>query len=287
MPTSFMRGLELLETIDVHGPVTVTELARLTGHDKSTVSRMLTACEPDGWIVRDHGRVALGPRAALLAYLSSSGELIRRAQPLVEALAGVTGLTAQAYALVGTRATVLAAAGGSNALTSVGVGMSTSLVATAAGQVIATQLEPAKLERLLPAEPFPDPLAELLANPGYIAFASGRFARGSAVFDTPLAVPRNREEFDTRLELVREQGFAIDHGDLHPEISCIAVPWLGGADGAALTCMGLPAEIAASEGLALSVLRAAVSPGSTREDVVAAAASARHGARRGTYSLAP
>ena len=278
MPTSFMRGLELLETIDVHGPVTVTELARITGHDKSSVSRMLSAVEPDGWIVRDHGRVALGPRAALLAYRSSAGELIRRAQPLVEALGGVTGLTAQAYGLVGTRATVLSAAGGSSPLTSVGVGMSSSLVATAAGQVIATQLEPAALERLLPAEPFPNPLVELLANPGYLVFASSRFIRANAIADPLLSVPQDREQLELQLELVREQGFAIDHGNLHPEIGCIAVPWLGSA---ALACMGSPAEITASEGLALTVLRAAAAPAATRENVVAAAASARH------YSVAP
>lgn len=277
-----MRGLELLETIDVHGPVTVTELARLTGHNKSTVSRMLTACESDGWIVRDHGRVALGPRAALLAYVSTAGELIRRAQPLIEALAGVTGLTAQAYALVGTRATVVAAAGGSsNPLMSVGVGMSTSLVATAAGQAIATQIARDRLERLLPAEPFPNPLTELLSNPGYVAFASGRFARAGAVAQAPLSVPRDRAEFAARLALVCERGYAIDHGDLHPEIGCIAVPWISGADGAALTCMGPPSEIAAAEGLALRVLNAAVAPGATREDIVAAAARVRD------YSLAP
>jgi DNA-binding IclR family transcriptional regulator len=283
MPTSFMRGLELLETIDVHGPVTVTELARITGHDKSSVSRMLSACEPDGWIVRDHGRVALGPRAALLAYRSTAGELIRRAQPLVEALGGVTGLTAQAYGLVGTRATVLSAAGGSNPLTSVGVGMSASLVATAAGQVIATQLEPATLERLLPAEPFPNPLVELLANTGYLVFASSRFIRPNVIADAPLSVPQDREQLDLQLELVREQGFAVDRGNLHPEIGCIAVPWLGSA---ALACMGSPAEVEASEALALTVLQAAAAPAATREDVVAAAASAPHEGRR-AYSVAP
>lgn len=281
MPTSFLRGLELLETIDIHGPVTVTELARLTGHDKSTVSRMLTACEPEGWIERDRGHVTLGPRAALLAYVSTAGELIRRAQPLVEALAGVTGLTAQAYALVGSRATVVAAAGGGNPLVSVGVGMSTSLVTTAAGHVIATQMDPLRLEQLLPAEPFPDPLADLLSNPGYRAFATGRLARAAAVAEDPLSLPRDRAEFDARLALVREQGFAIDRGDLHPEIGCIAVPWVGGAGGAALTCMGLPSEIAAAEALALTVLRAAVAPAATREDVVSAAAGAHH------YSVAP
>ncbi len=83
MPT--LRGLKLLETIDVYGPLTVTEIANVTGLDKSWVSRIVTACEPDGWIVRENGRVTLGPRAALLAHSSAAGELIRRAQPLVEA----------------------------------------------------------------------------------------------------------------------------------------------------------------------------------------------------------
>jgi DNA-binding IclR family transcriptional regulator len=281
MPTTFMRGLELLETIDVHGPVTVTELARLTGHDKSTVSRMLSACEPDGWIVRDHGRIGLGPRAALLAYGSTAGELIRRGRPLVEALAGVTGLTAQAYSLVGTHATVLAAAGTSNPFASVGVGMSTSLVATAAGQVICTRLDPERLERVLPPEPFPNPLAELLTNPGYMAFAGNRFAARGAGRDAPAKVPGDRAQFDARLETVRAQGFAIDHGDLHPEIACIAVPWLAGNEAAALTCMGTPAQVADSLELALTALRAAAAPAATREDIVAAAAGAQ------VYSVAP
>jgi DNA-binding IclR family transcriptional regulator len=278
MATSFMKGLELLETIDVHGAVTVTELARLTGHDKSTVSRMLSACEPDGWIVRQHGRVMLGPRAALLAYGSGAGQQIRAAQPLVEALAGVTGLTAQAYALVGTGATVIAAAGGSNP---VGVGMNTSLVATAAGQAILTQLDEQQIERLLPAEPFPNPLTELLRNPGYVAFASGRFASMGVVADLPGAVPTDRAQLFARVETVRAEGVAIDHGDLHPSIGCIAVPWPGGGDCAALTCMGTPAEITATAGLARVVLEAAAQPAATREDVVAAAAAARH------YSVAP
>jgi DNA-binding IclR family transcriptional regulator len=276
-----MKGLDLLETIDAHAPVTVTELARLTGHDKSTVSRMLSACEPDGWIVRDHGRVTLGPRAALLAYRTAAGEQIRRAQPLVEALAGVTGLTAQAYALVGNRATVIAAAGPGNPLAAIGVGMSTSLVATAAGQVILGQLDAAALERVLPAEPFPNPLVELLTNPGYVAFASGRFAATRVAADLPPAVPRTRAELAARLEQVRTHGSAVDHGDLHPAIGCVAVPWPGAGDCAALTCMGTPAEIVASAGLARTALEAAAAPAATREDVVAAAAAMRH------YSLAP
>jgi DNA-binding IclR family transcriptional regulator len=278
MPTT--RGLELLETLDVHGSLTVTEIARLTGHDKSWVSRIVAACEPDGWIVREHGRVALGPRSALLARGSAAGELIRRAQPLVEALAGVTGLTAQAYALVGRHATVLAAAGGGPPLSSLGVGMSTSLVATAAGQVIAAQLEPATLERLLPPDPFPDPLVELLENPGYRAFAAGRLAPLREVTSAASAVPRDREELYAVLADVSERGVAIDNGDLHPQIGCIAVPWPDSDDVAALTCMGSPAEMTSAAGLARTVLEAAAAPAAMREDVVAAAARARHQGRR-------
>lgn len=272
-----LRGLKLLETIDVQGPLTVTEIARLTGQDKSWVSRIVSACEVDGWVVRDSGRIAMGPRAALLAYSSTAAEVIRSGHPLVEAVAGVTGLMAQAYALVGTRATVVAAAGGGQ-LPSVGVGMSTSLVTTAAGQVIAAQLDPKRLERLLPEEPFPDALAELLTNPGYVAFAAGRFV---SVTDFKPSVPGDRRQLMLRLEQVREQGVAIDRGDLHPQIGCIAVPWVGANGSAALACMGTPAEITATAERTCAVLQAAAAPAATREDVVAAAATTRH------YSVAP
>ena len=155
-----LRGLKLLETIDVYGPLTVTELARVAGIDKSWVSRIVRACEPDGWVARENGRIALGPRAALLAHAGAAEALIQRAQPLVDAIAGVTGFMAQAYELIGSHATVIAAAGSGRAHLSVGIKMNTSIVATAAGQMIAAQLEPAQLESLLPPEPFPDPQAE-------------------------------------------------------------------------------------------------------------------------------
>lgn len=276
-----LRGLKLLEMIDVYGPLTVTEIAQVTGVDKSWVSRIVSACEPDGWVIRENGRIALGPRSALLAQSTPADELIRRSQPLVEAIAGVTGLLAQAYGLVGSHATVLAAAGSGLPSVSLGVNMSTSLVATAAGQVIAAQLEAAKLERVLPQEPFPDPLGELAANPGYVAFAAGRFAPAMAVAHSAPSVPRDREQLRRRLEQVRADGFAIDAGDLHPQIACIAVPWPGTTVTAAFVCMGTPAEITGSVERTRAVLEAAAAPAATREVVVAAAATTRH------YSVAP
>jgi DNA-binding IclR family transcriptional regulator len=187
----------------------------------------------------------------------------------------------QAYALVGSHATVVAAAGSGPAHPSVGVKMSTSLVATAAGQAIAAQLDPSTLERVLPKEPFPDPVAELMANPGYVAFSSGRFASAEAVGGAAPSVPGDREQLGQRLEAVRENGYAIDAGDLHPQIGCIAVPWPGTSVTAALACMGTPTEISESAERTRLVLQAAARPTATLEDVVAAAATGRH------YSVAP
>jgi len=276
-----LRGLQLLEALDVHGPLTVTELAQATGVDKSWVSRIVTACEPDGWIVRENGRISLGPRAALLAHTSPTERLIRRAQPLLDAIAGVTGLMAQAYTLVGAHATVVAAAASGPAPLSMGVRMNTSLVATAAGQVIAAQLDPPTLERVLPEEPFPDPRAELMTNPGYTAFASGRFAPAEAVARSAPSVPTDLEQLHRRLAQVREQGVAIDAGDLHPQIGCIAVAWPSASVTAALACVGAPTEITGTADRTRGVLEAAAQPAATREDVVAAAATSRH------YSVAP
>src|ERR1700753_3256473 len=104
MSKTLMRGLALLETIDQHGPLTVMELVRDTRIDKSIVSRTLTALEREGWVVRNEGKVELGPRAALLGHSSQAAMAVRRAEPLVHAVAGVTGLLTQAYGLVGSRA---------------------------------------------------------------------------------------------------------------------------------------------------------------------------------------
>ena len=161
------------------------------------------------------------------------------------------------------RATVVAAAGSGPTHPSVGVKMSTSLVATAAGQAITAQLEPATLDRVLPKEPFPDPVAELTANPGYLAFASGRFASAEALAGSTPSVPGDREQLHRRLEQVRADGFAIDAGNLHPQIGCIAVAWPGTSVTASLTCMGTPAEITASAEQTRMVLAAAAKPTAT------------------------
>jgi DNA-binding IclR family transcriptional regulator len=271
MSKTFMRGLTLLETIDLHGPITITELARRSGVEKSIVSRTITACEIDGWVVRSAGKVALGPRAALLGRSSAAEAAVRHAEPLVQALAGVTGLLAQAYALVGARAVLIASAGAS---IPVGLGTGLPLFATAAGKVIAAQLTDSELDRRLPPEPFPDATAEVAGLAGFEPLSSALLAPPKESSSAPSKAARDRRQLAKQLEVIRRDGLATDAGEIDPSLGCIAVPWPGQPGmPAALACMGSPASLATGEVLVKAVLTAAASPAATREEIVASAAS--------------
>ncbi|MFZ0040896.1 MAG: MarR family transcriptional regulator [Solirubrobacteraceae bacterium] len=276
MSKTFMRGLALLELIDVHGPVTVTELARLSGLDKSVVSRMITGCEPDGWVVRSDGKLGLGPRAALLGHSSPAGTAIRQAEPLVHAVAGVTGMLTQVYALVGSRAVIIASASGRGPSVPTGLGIGVPLFATAAGMTVAAQLDPAELERLLPPEPFPDATQDLVGLAGYAPASAAMFANHNEPLRSSPSIARNRSQLAAQMEIIRRDGVAIDDGDLHPEMGCTAIPWARPGLPAALACMGSPADLAGSSELVRSALDAAAAPGARPDDVVAAAARAIH-----------
>jgi DNA-binding IclR family transcriptional regulator len=280
MSKTLMRGLVLLETIDLQGPITIMELVRQSGVDKSIVSRTIAALEREGWIVRREAKIELGPRAALLGHSSRGAQAVRDAEPLVHAVAGVTGLLTQAYALVGTRAFVLAAADGRGTATSAGLGSGVPLFATAAGKTIAAQLEGADLARRLPPEPYPDPSPELAALAGFGPIAGAVLAEPREPFETSIAVASRRSQLDSQLEEVRREGIARDAGELHPQMGCLAVPWPRPGLPASLACMGSPAEIEAAEALVKAVLRTAAAAGARPEDVIASAAGALAGGSR-------
>jgi DNA-binding IclR family transcriptional regulator len=267
-----MRGLATLEMIDLHGPITIMELARLSGIDKSIISRTISALERDGWVVRSDGKVALGPRSALLGHSSAGADAVRRAEPLVHAVAGVTGMLTQAYGLVGIRAVVLAAAGGRGPSTPVGLGVSVPLFATAAGKTVAAQLSKEELDRRLPDEPYPDPAHELAALVAYPPIV-GAVMIAPDVGPAAGVAASGRAQLDRELAEIREQGSAVDAGEMHPQMGCIALPWPQPGIPAALACMGSPADLAAAERLVKTVLSTATAPGARPEDIVAKAAA--------------
>lgn len=285
MSKTLLNRLAMFEVLDRHGPLTITELAQRAGLDVTVVSRTVSACEPDGWLIRLDGRVALGPRCTLLGHSGPVADVITRAAPLVHAVAGVTGLLTHAYGLVGANAALLAAAAGREPVTApAGLAVQAPLYATAGGRAIAAQLDEDRLDALLPADPFPDAAAiiarmadisaqvlpEQLTPPG-----PATSARAAGLAGRPL--PRNRAELRDQLDDVRRERAAVDAGGFYPAISCLAVPWPQAALPAALTCLGPADALAADHDLVVRALRAAALPGATPNEVVATAATAYSG----------
>jgi DNA-binding IclR family transcriptional regulator len=103
--------------------------------------------------------------------------------------------------------------------------------------------------------------------------AAGLYAQFSTEghSSAPKNVATTRKELDRQLDTIRQVGVAFDRGDLHPAMACIAAPWPNPTMPAALVCLGSPAEIGASERMALRCLIAATQPAATPADVIAAA----------------
>jgi DNA-binding IclR family transcriptional regulator len=273
MSQTLMRGLALLETIDLRGPMTVMELSRHSGLDKSIVSRTITALERDGWVARHQAKIEVGPRAALLGHTSRASRAVRRAEPLVHAIAGVTGLLTQAYGLIGSRAVVLASAGGRGVDAQAGLGSEVPLYVTAAGKTIAAQLEPSDLGRRLPPEPFPDPTPEIRSLTGFPPVADSLLGNPEESLEPSPDLATDRAQLESQLREMRQAGFAWDNGELHPQVGCMAIAWPQPGLPAALAAMGPRPEIDSGETLIRTALRTAAAVGAEPEDIVASVAS--------------
>jgi DNA-binding IclR family transcriptional regulator len=274
MSKTLLRGLELIEAVGRHGPLTVSELARHTGVDVTIVSRTVSACEPEGWLTKDRGQITVGPRCALLGLASPVNRLIAQAEPIVQAIAGVTGTAVTASGLVGGDVMILASFGngGADAMPD-GLLSRTPLHLLAAGRAIAAQLPSERLAALLPAAPFPGPEGVLASLEGSAALPT--FLADFTSGDTPAAaLPATATELETELEDIRAAGFARDRGAIHPSVRCIAIPWPTAVLPASLACSGTPEAIEGESDLIEACLLAAAKPGARGLDVAAAAAAA-------------
>ncbi|HEX6526787.1 MAG TPA: MarR family transcriptional regulator [Streptosporangiaceae bacterium] len=274
MSKTFLSRLAMLEVLDAAGPLTISELAHRSGLDTAVVSRTVAACEGDGWLTRAGGKIAIGPRATLLGHSGPFGEVIARAAPLVHAVAGVTGLLTHACSLIGASSVLIAAGPGRGPGIPPGLAARAPLHATAAGHAIAAQLDPARLDALLPPEPYPDAGQVTATMAGTAAepfFAPDPHATTAA---TRPPLPRNRDELQARLDIIRTHGYATDPAALHPAIACIAIPWPQPGFPSALTCLGLPEAVTASTPLIRRALALAAQPGSTPNQVITGTAEA-------------
>jgi DNA-binding IclR family transcriptional regulator len=265
---TLLRGLDLIEVVGLHGPMTVTELARRTGVHVTIVSRTVSACEPDGWLMRVGNKIVVGPRCALLGLASPANQAIRQAEPLVAAITGATGLVTTASCLIGRDVMPIATSGGAASLPGVASRMPIHIMA--AGRAIAAQLTPQQLDAALPAEPFPAAglIIESLGGASPIPSYLAEYQR----VEEPRELPRTRAALLAEIETIRTGGFARDHGEVHASIHCIAAPWPVPGLPAAFACIGARDAIADARTTIEACLSAATRPGATARDVIQAAA---------------
>ena len=109
--TSFARGLRVLLTIADRGEIRADELSGLLETPVSTMYRYLRTLAEFGFVERSDNGYRLGPRLVIGRGTSvSSEELIRLADPVLQALADETDETAVIYRRVGLSAVCLHAA---------------------------------------------------------------------------------------------------------------------------------------------------------------------------------
>jgi IclR family transcriptional regulator, acetate operon repressor len=276
---TLLRGLDLIEEVGLHGPLRVTEIAQRMSLDVSIVSRTVQALEQDGWLARADRKISVGPRCALLGLSSPADALVRQLEPLVRAIAGVTGVPTSANALIGRDVMMLASSG--TPLTDQGdlISLRIPVYVMAAGRAIAAHLSAEQLDAVLPPEPFPDGAAMIASQVRSAALAAYFAELGS---DEPPArsIPLTRRELEVELDSIRATGFARDRGELDPSAFCIAVPLPAAGLPASLGCFGPRDVVIGRQELIESALRAATKPGATAQDVVNAAAAVDAAATR-------
>jgi DNA-binding IclR family transcriptional regulator len=271
MSKTLVRGLELIEELGLYGPMTISELSRRSGVHVSIVSRTVSMLEPEGWMVRVDGKIAAGPRCALLGLISPAGRTVRRAESLVKALGAVTGVASAASGLIGRDVMILAASSGTGTELPDGFSSRVPVYVMAAGRAIAAELPAETLDAVLPDGDFPDAaqVLELLAGsapiPSFLAGAGSDPQPGGSI-------PGNRSALEEEIAAIRESGFARDGGELHPAIHCIAAPWPTPELPASLACIGSREEIETNRETIEACLRAATKPGAGAQDIFDVAA---------------
>ena len=221
--TSLEKGLALVQAVASTGSgLTVSELSRLTGLNRTTVYRLLAVLQRSDWLIEDgksSGGKAfrLGPAAfGFSVLLANKYDLASRLQPLMEKLARDVDETVHAGVLDGTEVVHIA-----RAEPELGPHMAVALGArshahlTGLGKAILSTLPRDEVLRRYPREK----LATVTRN---------SIATRSALLDN--------------LEEIANRGYAIDDEEARLGVRCVAAPVFG-SDGAALLAISVTSPL--------------------------------------------
>lgn len=180
-------SLDLLEYVDESGSLTLRDLVERTGLAKSTVFKHAETLRSEGYLVKEGERYRLGLRVLSLGRTAvDSRNLYTNVEQTVRELGNRTDVEVDFTVEERGRLILVFEAVGANNESTFGVGSQFSIHATAAGKAIL-------------AESPDDRVDDILSTGKPASWSDAR-----------------REEFNKVLERVRERGYAISDGEVHP-----------------------------------------------------------------------
>lgn len=200
MLSSLTRALAMLEAIIAEGATrSVASIARDLGVPVATAHRQVASLVADGYLAR-HGRGfhVAGPRLLrLLGQLDEKQVIANCAAPVLHQLAGQLRCVVQFGTLEGDMVTYRIKTGEGAGDLFTRVGMQLEAYCSGIGKVLLAWLPAGDREAYLATGPFPALTARTITEPGAL-----------------------RRE----LARVREQGYAMDDGEIAEGLQCLAVP---------------------------------------------------------------
>ncbi|MGC5258914.1 IclR family transcriptional regulator [Gordonia sp. DT218] len=190
----------ILEVVAIEGPVTLSEITRLTELPRTTVHRLLEQMIQQRWLLRIGNDYELGVRPFELGAVARQGHWFHRlVHPHLEELRARTRLLVHLAFLDGDSTIWWDRIGEVPiSLVPTGIGARTPAHRTASGKALLSAEEDEFLD-----QHFPEQLAQVTAG-----------------------TCNTREELSAQVHEVRNMGLAFDHGENVAELGCIAAPIL-------------------------------------------------------------
>jgi DNA-binding IclR family transcriptional regulator len=238
--TSLEKGLALISQLAIaQGSMTLGELARASGFNRTTAYRLFHALERAGWVQQvgnEHGdrrkHVDLGPRLFGLAVLiGNKYDPKARLGPTLQELAQTVGETVHVGVLSGTDIVHIARAiPDEGPHLAVELGSRQFAHVTALGKALLATLPPEEVVERYPTKKLPVPSSNAMST---------------------------RDLLLTELDRTRSSGYALDDEESRPGVKCVGVPIFGPGDTAfaAISVTTTPARL---EGERLTAMAAAL-----------------------------
>lgn len=206
-PKGFVNSVgkadQIIDAFKLRDELSITELSEMLGYYPSAIHRFVTTLEYLGYVERnpENGKYRLGLKFLELGYLVFDRmDLRQRVRPVLKDLAGISGETANLAIFDGRVEGIVfidQIESPRDITMRLRVGRQAQLHATALGKVILAHLPDDKIQEILQTARFPKLTENTITDP---------------------------EELRQQLNVIRQNGFAVDDQEAVEGAKCIAAP---------------------------------------------------------------